>query len=87
MDWRNSFDAVGPVGWFGAVAEDEGGAAGAAGALLCGAGDPIDRIPLTNRWRVLSRGWTLNRGRRGLGYTFRGRLRRFANSPIKYAGG
>jgi len=44
---EGSFDAVGPVGWFGAVAEDGGaaGAAGAAGAPLCGAGDPMVGFP------------------------------------------
>ena len=45
---EDSFGAVGPVAWFGAAAEDDGGAvcaAGAAGALLCGAGDPMVGFP------------------------------------------
>ena len=43
-----SFGEVGPLGWFGAVGEDEGGAAGSAGAvgaLLWGAGDPMVGLP------------------------------------------
>jgi hypothetical protein len=45
---EDSFGAVGPVNWFGAVAEDVGGAAGATGAigaLLWGAGDPMVGFP------------------------------------------
>ncbi len=41
----DSFDVVGPVGWLGAVVEGDGGAAGAGGAVLCGADDPTVEFP------------------------------------------
>jgi hypothetical protein len=53
---EDSFDALCPVGWFGAVAKGDGTAGG--GVVLRGAGAPLTAHPQDAPW-----GWATGRGR------------------------